>query len=150
LDNVHTMPIQEFLATTTATFDLVESTFALHAIPPAERDAVLADLAGRTGNLAIAEFDVPSFAHGGPEHLTFLAETYERGLAEYPGDLVARGFLMPVLVGQLAPGAVRSTWEQPSSQWVAQVQRAGFTDVRVRPLYDYWSSPAFLLTARGR
>ena len=50
------------------------------------------------------------------ESIEFLAETYERGLAEYDTDrdLVAQGFLMPVLTGQLMPGAVRSTWEQPA------------------------------------
>jgi len=29
------------------------------------------------------------------------------------------------------------------------VRAAGFTDVEVTAVYDYWSSPAFLLTARG-
>jgi hypothetical protein len=62
---------------------------------------------------------------------------------------VAQGFLMPVLAGQLAPEAARATWEQPSWAWQRQVERAGYTDVTIRPLYDYWSSPAFVLTARG-
>lgn len=133
-------------------FDVVQSTFALHALPHEARDAVLADLAPHAGVLAVVEFDVPDVPHAGPEHRRFLAETYERGLAEYDADrrLVAQGFLMPVLTGQLVPGAVRATWEQPAARWVEQVRRAGFTDVEVRPLHDYWSSPAFLLTARGR
>ena len=56
---------------------------------------------------------------------------------------------MPVLTGQLHPGAVRATFEQPAGAWVEQVREAGYTDVVVTVLHDYWSSPAFLLTARG-
>ncbi|RKT55098.1 class I SAM-dependent methyltransferase [Saccharothrix australiensis] len=130
-------------------FDAAQSTFALHTLPHGTRDEVLAALAPRVGVLAVVEFDVPDLPPA--ERLRFLAETYERGLAEYDDDrdLVAQGFLMPVLTGQLLPGAVRSTWEQPADRWAEQVARAGFTDVRVTPLHDYWSSPAFLLTAAG-
>ena len=56
-------------------------------------------------------------------------------------------FLMPVLIGQLLPGEHRSTWEQPASRWVDQVAGAGFVDIDTTHLFDYWSSPAFLLTA---
>ncbi|MCE6995211.1 class I SAM-dependent methyltransferase [Saccharothrix sp. S26] len=132
-------------------FDVAQSTFALHTLPHEVRDRVLADLVGHVGVLAVVEFDVPDLAHGSPEHRRFLAEAYERGLAEYDDDrdLVAQGFLMPVLTGQLVPGATRATWEQPASRWAEQVERAGFTGVRVTRLHDYWWSPAFLLTASG-
>ncbi|WP_309110451.1 class I SAM-dependent methyltransferase [Saccharothrix sp.] len=141
--------VEEFLARDDSRFDVAQSTFALHAIPHEERDGVLAGLAPRVKSLAVVEFDVPDLDD--EERLEFLAETYERGLAEYDEDreLVAQGFLMPVLTGQLLPGAKRSTWEQPATSWAAQVGRAGFGDVRLTPLFDYWSSPAFLLTASG-
>ncbi|MFE2757122.1 class I SAM-dependent methyltransferase [Actinosynnema sp. NPDC059335] len=134
-----------------AVYDLAQSTFALHALPHGVRDRVLADLVGHVGVLAVVEFDVPDLPHAGPDHRRFLADAYERGLAEYDADrdLVARGFLMPVLTGQLVPGATRATWEQPAARWAEQVERAGFTDVRVTRLHDYWWSPAFLLTASG-
>jgi hypothetical protein len=134
-----------------ANWPVVQSTFALHTLPPAERSAMLAELCPHVGLLAIAEFSVPDLPPGSPGHLRFLAETYERGLAEYGADrdLVAQGFLMPVLAGQLAPGAVRATWEQPSWAWQQQLEQAGYTGAAIQPLYDYWSSPAFLLTARG-
>ncbi|GAA3600820.1 hypothetical protein GCM10022223_15580 [Kineosporia mesophila] len=64
-------------------------------------------------------------------------------------DLVAPGFLMPVLVGQLRPGAERVTFEQGSGRWKAQLSQAGYHDVHHSPLYDYWSAPAFLITAHG-
>lgn len=131
-----------------ARFDLAESTFALHTLPYAERSAVLTRLRSHVSRLVVVEFDVPGDPLG---HLDFLADTYERGLAEYEDDreLVAQGFLMPVLVGQLAPGVLRNTFEQPAGDWVAQVRDCGYRDVVVEPLFDYWSSPAFLLTARG-
>jgi len=151
---VRTWPrtVQDFLTERPdGSFDLVESTFALHTLPEVERGAVLRALRPRTGRLAVVEFDVPAAPVGSPEHLEFLARTYEQGLAEYDQDreLVAQGFLMPVLTGQLRPGAVRATFEQPAAAWAEQVRDAGFTDVEITEVYDYWSSPAFLLTARG-
>jgi SAM-dependent methyltransferase len=152
---VRTWPVtvQDFVAQLPdqASWPLVQSTFALHALPAQERSAALADLRPHVGLLAVAEFSVPDLPPGSLEHLRFLAETYERGLAEYEADrdLVAQGFLMPVLAGQLAPDAARATWEQPSWAWQRQLEQAGYADVTVRPLYDYWSAPAFLLTARG-
>jgi len=152
---VRTWPVtvQDFVARLPdkASWPLVQSTFALHALPAQERSAALADLCPRVGVLAVTEFSVPDLPPGSPERLRFLAETYERGLAEYDADrdLVAQGFLMPVLAGQLAPEAARATWEQPSGAWQRQLEQAGYADVTIRPLYDYWSSPAFLLTARG-
>lgn len=145
-------PVQQFVAENPGFHvDLAQSTFALHALPTDERTEVLRSLRDRVTRIALVEFDVPDLAPRSAAYLEFLARTYERGLAEYTDDrdLVAQGFLMPVLVGQLAPGAVRSTWEQPASAWRAQVAAAGFFDVVVRPVFDYWSSPAFLLTARG-
>jgi SAM-dependent methyltransferase len=142
---------QSFLSEVDYSFDLIESTFAMHTIPHDERTEVLAALGKRTSRLVIVDFDVPAAEHGGPEHLRFLAETYERGLSEYGADrdLVAFGFLLPVLVGQLTPGARRVTWEQPAAQWRSQLEKAGYQDVSVVTLHDYWSSPAFLLTARS-
>ena len=147
----HHTDAASFVSTLTGRFDLAESTFALHALPHEERSAVLTRLCGHVSRLAIAEFDVPDHPVGSAEHLTFLADTYEQGLAEYDTDreLVAQGFLMPVLTGQLAPGAHRSTWEQPATAWAAQLEECGYTEVTIEPLYDYWSSPVFLLTARG-
>ncbi|GAB1513352.1 class I SAM-dependent methyltransferase [Actinophytocola sp. KF-1] len=147
----HNTDAASFVSGLTGRFDLAESTFALHTLPHEDRSAVLTALRGHVSRLALAEFDVPAHPVGSDEHLAFLADTYEQGLAEYDADrdLVAQGFLMPVLTGQLAPGATRNTWEQPASAWVAQLESCGYHDVKVEPLFDYWSSPAFLLTAEA-
>lgn len=148
----HNTDAATFVEGLTDRFDLAESTFALHTLPHEDRSAVLTRLCGHVSRLAIAEFDVPDHPVGSADHLTFLADTYEQGLAEYPTDreLVAQGFLMPVLTGQLAPDARRSTWEQPATAWAAQLTKCGYSEVMIEPLFDYWSSPAFLLTARGK
>lgn len=147
----HNTDATTFVATLDGHFDLAESTFALHTLPHGERSAMLSTLRGHVSHLVLAEFDVPE---GSPPPLDFLADTYEHGIAEYDDadydndrDLVAQGFLMPVLTGQLAPTAHRSTWEQPATAWAAQLQECGYRNVELTPLYDYWSSPAFLLTA---
>jgi hypothetical protein len=141
---------QDFLAAQGSTWNLAQSTFALQSIPPADRAEVLRTLRPRTGTLLLAEFDVPELVEGSPEHLRSLAARYERGVAEYGEDasLVAQGFLVPVLLG-VAAGAQRTNWEQPAAGWSAQLTAAGFTEVTVEPLADYWWSPAVLVTARG-
>ncbi|SMC67293.1 class I SAM-dependent methyltransferase [Kibdelosporangium aridum] len=138
----------EFVDGLDAHFDLAESTFAMHTMPHQERSTVLAALRPHVGRIAIVEFDVPE--HEGTDWLRFLADTYERGVSQFDSDLVSQGFLMPVLVGQLVPGAVRSTWEQPAKAWVDQFTACGYEDVRAEPLSGYWWSPAFLLTAAGQ
>ncbi|HEY3259130.1 MAG TPA: class I SAM-dependent methyltransferase [Pseudonocardiaceae bacterium] len=148
----HLGTVQDLLArgTPEQPWDLVEATFALHAIRPPERTAVLAALHDLADAVLIAEFDVPAFDDRGPAHLSYLASRYELGLAEYEGTLVAQGFLMPVLVGQLDPSRPRLTWEQPAAAWMAQLRAAGWDPMAVEPLADYWWAPAIVVTARAR
>ncbi len=132
-----------------ARWDLAQSTFALHAIDPGARPEQLAELATRCRRLLVVEFDVPALADRSPDHLSYLADRYEAGLAEYPDDdLVALGFLMPVLVGQLDPDQPRHTWEQPIGAWVDDLHHAGFGRVETRPIADYWWAPAHMIDAR--
>jgi SAM-dependent methyltransferase len=147
----HNTDAASFVSGLTGRFDLAESTFALHTLPHEDRSAMLSALRGHVSRLALVEFDVPDHPVGSDAHLAFLADSYEQGLAEYDADrdLVAQGFLMPVLTGQLTPGAIRNTWEQPATAWAAQITGCGYHEVTIEPLYDYWSSPAFLLTAEA-
>jgi ubiquinone/menaquinone biosynthesis C-methylase UbiE len=139
---------QDFLARDDLGWDFVQSTFAMQSIEPEQRAEVLRTLQPRTGTLVLAEFDVPEFDEGSPEHLRSLVERYEQGVAEYGEDasLVAQGFLLPVLLG-IVDGQERTNWEHPAADWVAQLETAGFTEVGVEPLADYWWSPAVLITA---
>jgi SAM-dependent methyltransferase len=140
----------EDLATTVpdGRWDVAQSTFALHAVAPDARAAVLADLARRVGALLIVEFDCPAFADRGEAHIRHLVERYEVGLAEHAGDpVVGPGFLLPVLMGQIAPGAERHTWEQPVAAWGDDLRAAGFASVRHRKVSDYWWAPAHLIEA---
>lgn len=129
-------------------WDVAQSTFALHAVPPPARAAALADLAGRVGALLVLEFDCPALTDRSEAHLRHLVDRYEHGLAEYADDpLVAAGFLLPVLVGQIAPDAERHTWEQPIAAWGEDLRAAGFATVRHRRVSDYWWAPAHLIEA---
>jgi SAM-dependent methyltransferase len=130
-----------------ARWDVAQSTFALHAVPPADRQRVLAALAERARHLLLVEFDVPPFADRSPDHARYAAGRYAAGVAEYDGDLVVDGFLVPVLVGQFAPDRPRHTWEQPIDAWIADLTAAGFTDVRHREISPYWWAPAHLVEA---
>lgn len=147
------MGLTEFLiaAPPTQRWQLAQSTFALQSIEPGERAMALHNLATRVDRLVVVDFDVPDQRPRSRAHLESLAVRYERGLAEYDvtRDLVAQGFLMPVLLGQLIQGTPRTNWEHPARHWQEQVRAAGFTDVAVQPLADYWSANAFLLTATG-
>jgi SAM-dependent methyltransferase len=128
-------------------WDLAQSTFALHAVPPGERRAALGALARRCTAIAVAEFDVPDLPERSDAHLAHLAERYALGIAEYPDHPeVVAGFLMPVLVGQVEPGRPRLTWEAPAAWWADALRDAGFAGVAVAPLADYWWAPAVLVT----
>ncbi|GAA4024135.1 class I SAM-dependent methyltransferase [Allokutzneria multivorans] len=134
---------QEFTLDLSQRWSAAQATFSLHALEPSERLSVLRRLRPHVDRLVIAEFDVPV----GSDDLAWLVSRYELGVAEYHDSLVAQGFLLPVLLGQIVPGAVRSTWEQPISAWRGQLLDAGFAQVDVMPLMSYWWSPAMLITA---
>jgi SAM-dependent methyltransferase len=145
----HCTDLSEFVATLDAAdhFALVQSTFALHTIAPAERGRALASLRAHTDRLIVVDFDVPAFADRSREHAEYAIERYRIGVGEYAGfpDAIS-GFLMPVLIGQFDPGATRHTFEQPVDRWIDEVAAAGF-DPRVEIIDDYWWGPAFCLEA---
>jgi SAM-dependent methyltransferase len=133
-----------------AGWDTVQSTFALHAVAPADRPRVLAMLARRARRLLIVEFDAPEFADRSVDHARYAVERYVAGVAEYEhDDLVVDGFLVPVLIGQFDPHRPRHTWEQPIDAWVADLASAGFTEVRHDLVGRYWWAPAHLVEAAG-
>jgi SAM-dependent methyltransferase len=144
-------PAQEFFAQLEDghRWDRAQATFSLQSVPLGDRAGVLRSLRERTDTLTIAEFDILELVEGTPEHLHSLVSRYERGIAEYGDDaqLVARGFLLPVLLGQVDPDVERTNWEQPVAKWADQLTEAGFTSVDVEPLADYWWAPAVLITA---
>ncbi len=147
----HGCGLQDLLAEGgTSTWDLVQATFALHTLAPAARGAMLAGLAERCAHLVLVEFDVPDLPDR-DTRLGYLAERYARAVAEYVCHPEAiSGFLLPVLVGQLDPTRPRHTYEQPAAAWVDELRRAGFTEVTVHPLHDYWWAPAVVVQATGR
>ncbi|MEO1061371.1 MAG: class I SAM-dependent methyltransferase [Actinomycetota bacterium] len=123
-------------------WDLVQSTFALHALEPELRSSVLAELARRSERLVVVDFDVPVTADRSVEHAAYVAERYELGLAEYADDPeVVDGFLLPVMIGQFDPTRVRHTFEQPAAAWVAQLEAAGWS-VEVEEISPYWWATA--------
>lgn len=145
----HAEGVDQFLARhPERRWDLVQSTFALHALEPAARSSVLAELAQRTDRLLVVDFDVPDVADRSVEHARYAAERYEHGLAEYAdAPDVVEGFLLPVLVGQFDPARQRHTFEQSAASWVSQLTAAGFV-VESQPIADYWWATAHLLDAR--
>jgi SAM-dependent methyltransferase len=136
----------------TQRWHLAQSTFALQSIEPTERAAALTALAPRVDRLIVVDFDMPDHRVGSRSRLRSLAVRYEQGLAEYDEDrdLVAQGFLMPVLAGQLSADTPRTNWEHPVDEWIDQVSAAGFSDVQTQRVADYWSGPAFVLVAKGQ
>lgn len=142
--------IQAFLAASDGRWDVAQATFSLQSLPPDERRQTLGWLREHAGRLLIAEFDPPELGEGlDPRRVAHFAARYEVGLAEYADDggLVAQGFLMPVFFGYFDPTAARTNYEQPIAGWVADLNVAGFAEVRSRQLYDYWWAPCFLLEA---
>ena len=149
-------PIEQYLGRSPGRerhWDCAQATFSLHRLEPNQRQALIGSMASQASKLMIAEFDAPDFA-GLSDRTNYLAARYEMGLAEYTEgperDLVADGFLIPVLLDQLNEHHQRTSWEQPIERWVDEITAtANFADVQARQLYDYWWAPAHLVTANA-
>ena len=142
--------LQEFIATRTETWDVIESTFCLHTLPPEERPEMFSWFHAHGRRVLIAEFDCPEPTEMyAPDLVDYILEHYEVGLAEYIEDreLVSQGFLMPVMFGNFDQTEERSTYEQPIRKWTNELKTAGFDTIRAMPLYSYWWAPAYLLDA---
>jgi hypothetical protein len=146
--------LQDFMTSTEENqrWDVVEATYSLQSIPPAQRPGVFQWLKRHGRRLLIAEFDVPDFFEEmfAPARVRHIVSRYQLGLAEYTqdGGKVAQGFLMPVMFGYFDPTAARTNYEQPIQTWANGLIAAGFTDVQARPLYPYWWADAYLIDAK--
>jgi hypothetical protein len=142
--------IQEFMRIATRDWDIIQATWSLQSVPPEDRAAVFAWMRAHGARVLLAEFDVPVFADlYEPPRVRHIVARYWEGLAEYEGDQVAQGFLMPVLFGYFDRSAARTNWEGPIQGWADDLRAAGFSDVQPRKLYDYWWAEAYLLDARA-
>ncbi len=143
--------VQQLMQTGIGNFDVIQSTYALQSLQPEERPRVLAWLRAHSKRLLIVEFDAPDFANMYDlDRVRYFVEHYERGLAEYANDggLVAQGFLMSVFFGSFDPSEARVNWEIPIAEWARLLPKAGFTQVRTEPIYDYWWAKAYLVDAK--
>jgi hypothetical protein len=144
--------LQDFMARPTDDhWDIIEATYSLQSVLPAERLAALRWMRNHGQRVLIAEFDVPAFSDTyHPDRVRYVVEHYERGLAEYDGDsgVVAQGFLLPVMFGYFDPGANRTNWEGPIEAWCDSLRAAGFNLVQTRKLFGYFWADAVLIDAR--
>ncbi len=132
-------------------WELVQATFALQSLPSAERAPLFQALAQRTERLVLVEFAVPELTTVA-ERAAHCARRYRRGLAEYASEpevysSVSQGFLMPVLFGAFDSGRPATNYEQSAARWRAELLAAGFAQVDVSPLCDYWWAPAVWIQA---
>lgn len=147
----HQMTIQQFMKGNGTTWDVIQATWSLQSVSPADRPGVFAWLRAHGAHALIAEFDVPEFgALYEPARVQQFAGRYHDGLAEYAGDggLVAQGFLMPVLFGYFDRSAARTNYEGPIDAWVDGLRAAGFDQIETRAIYPYWWADAYLIDAR--
>lgn len=131
-------------------WDLTQETFAMLALSRQDRLRLFRWLRPRTKRLMIVEFDVPEPGTGlSAAWFRYVVERYERGLREYDRDrdLVAQGFLIPVLLGVLGDAGHQQHHEQPIARWLADLTAAGFQPDPPTHLYDYWWGPVYLVTA---
>ncbi|MBN1201874.1 MAG: class I SAM-dependent methyltransferase [Anaerolineae bacterium] len=143
--------IQHYIQAGASTWDVIQATWSLQSLPPAERPPVFAWMRQHGARLLIAEFDVPDFADlFAPERARYIVAHYENGLAEYADDggLVAQGFLMPVLFGCFDRSAARTNYEGPIQGWIDDLRAAGFTTVDKRLLFRYFWADSYLIDAR--
>lgn len=144
--------LQSFARHARGSWPVAQATFSLQSIPIHERVSLLRWLRGHAERLLVVEFDVPLFDRiYAPEHVRSVVQRFMAGVAEYgeDRDLVAQGFLIPVMFGFFDQTAERTNYEQPLAAWIGQLQAAGFPRIESRVLYPYWWAPAFVLDARS-
>ncbi|MEV0697934.1 methyltransferase domain-containing protein [Saccharopolyspora sp. NPDC050389] len=140
---------QDFTATHTQSWDLVQSTFALQSLPEADKIRVLRWIAAHTDRFVLVEFDVPEVASvWEPAWFRDCLARLERGLREYGDDrdLVGAGFILPVILGKFGTAAP-TNYELAIDDWEALLREAGFAGITTRWLAEYWWRPAFLVEA---
>jgi hypothetical protein len=142
--------LQEFVQGNFDNWDVIEATFSLHSLSPEEHPVILEWICKHCKRLLFVEFDAPNFGNMvEPESVQYIINHYQNGLSEYDvdRDLVAQGFLMPVMFGYFDQTANRITYEQPIQEWVNELQAVGFKNVNVRLIYPYWWASAYLIDA---
>jgi ubiquinone/menaquinone biosynthesis C-methylase UbiE len=147
----HCMTAQAFLnsASPDKKWQTALWTFSMQCVNPSDRLNVLRSLKARFRNVYVAEFDVPT-TRTTRERIISLIERYEIGISEYTvdRDLVARDFLMPMLISQItANEANRLNWEQPMRAWEDDFRVAGFSHVTAQTVAKYWWADCFVLVA---
>ena len=141
--------VQAFMEQEQGRWDVIQATYSLQSVPPTERGAVFEWLRVHGDQVLIAEFDVPAFTGTfAPDHVQYVVARFERGLGEYEGDLVAQGFLMPVMFGYFDQSAARTNWEEPIQNWCTALRAAGFEQVQTTRLFEYFWADAYLINAR--
>jgi hypothetical protein len=131
-------------------WDMAQASFALQSIHPVARIKALRELAHHVDRLIVVEFDVPDLSLGSRDLHESLATRYELAASEQKdnADLVASGFLVPMLLGQLR-AATPSNWEQPATAWLDHLTSAGFRAVKVEHVHDYSWAPAMCFIAES-
>jgi len=130
-------------------WNLIQATWSLQSIHPDQRPAIFGWMRRHSQHVVIAEFDVPGFSEQyAPERVQYIVDRYQKGLAEYEGDQVAQGFLMPVMFGYFDRSASRTNYEEPIQSWADKLLEAGFEDVQARLLYHYWWADAYVVEGR--
>ena len=147
----HPISIQEFMKANGVTWDVIQATWSLQSVPPADRPGIFAWMRAHGERVLIAEFDVPEFLElYEPDRVRHILARYQNGVAEHADDggLVAQGFLMPVLFGYFDRSAARTNYEGPITAWTDGLHAAGFDQIETRMLYPYWWADAYLIDAR--
>ena len=160
----HNHTLQDFIALPEQQarhWEVAQATFSFQSVPPDLRPSALQWLRQHVDQLAIVEFDAPTYAGAtdpaaflSARRVTYVVERYQRGLAEYATDsaddrAVVQGFLMPVFFGYFDRTANRTNWEIPVSAWAQLMRDAGFAQVETQPVFDYWWAPAFMVHAKA-
>jgi len=131
-------------------WDVVQATYSFQSLSLSERLDSFKWLNKHSGRVIITEFDVPKFeSMFHPDRYKYIIKRYRKGLREYSvyRNIVAQGFLMPVMFGYFDKSLNRVNYEQPISDWVGDLNQSGFKKVKTKLLYNYWWASAYMIDA---
>ena len=153
-------------------WNVIQSTFALHNLSPTERKTVYSRLLRSTEVLLLAEFDIP--IRKAPTYVIegerlpcidknfakLVLDRYERAIQLWEDTggfsfgtptekkersrVVLHGFLIPIMLGYFATKQKNVTYEAPMIDWIKEIEDLGF-HISGSIVHEYWWADCFML-----
>ena len=139
-------------------YDVVLSLFGLESIPPESREPILQRFSEESSDLLLVVFDSPAVLFDdslGPERVSHLVQTFERGLQKKNLSQSTLDRAKDVLylfydLTMSTRSKIRQFRKNNLMEWCEELESNGFAINFQRKLVDHWWAPIYLISASSR